>query len=226
MPNKQLGMLPESIVKTSLTLGLFALFAALLLGPVNLVTADRILEQQLAAERRALNEVLSPSLHDNDLLSNSINLNPASSTQTLDLLDALQITTERKIYIARMNGEMTGVILPVEVHDGYSGDILLVVGILVDSTISGVRVLEHSETPGLGDKIDINVADWIVGFDGNSLVNPPQQRWQVVKDGGDYDQLVGATITTRSVVNGVRRALQFFQINKRRFANREITADN
>ena len=114
-----------------------------------------------------------------------------------------------------MNKNFAGIILPLEVHNGYSGDIFLLVGIREDGTISGVRVLQHTETPGLGDKIDIGVSDWILSFDGRSLENPPPSRWRVVKDGGDFDQFVGATVTPRALVAGVSRALEFFSLNRK-----------
>ena len=118
-----------------------------------------------------------------------------------------------------LNSRFAGVILPTTAPDGYSGDIRLLVGIQANGAITGVRVLEHRETPGLGDKIDARVSDWILGFDGKSLSTPLPPQWQVVKDGGEFDQLVGATVTPRAVVNAVRRALQFFDVNEEAIAN-------
>ena len=122
-------------------------------------------------------------------------------------------------YLALQGEAPSGIILPLEVHDGYSGDIILLVGILVDGSISGVRVLEHRETPGLGDKIELRVSDWILGFDERSLVDPALPQWQVIKDGGQFDQLVGATVTPRAIVNGVRKALEFYESNLQVIAN-------
>ena len=210
--------MPASIVKTSITLGIFALLAALLLGIVNLSTAEKIQEQQLAAERRALGEVLPSSFHDNDLLSKPLPLSPLTSSTPLAnnyvAIELLELSVERQAYIALMGNTFSGAILPVEAHDAYSGDINLLVAILADGTVSGVRVLAHRETPGLGDKIDIQVSNWILGFDGKSLANPSLPQWKVIKDGGEFDQLVGATITPRAVINAVQRALQFFQLNR------------
>lgn len=204
--------LSPSIVKTSITLGLFALIAALLLGVVNLSTADRIQQQELAAERRALEEVLPGAFHNNDLLSASLLLSPADDNYVQ--AELLGLTVARQIYIARQDNNFSGIIVPVEAHDGYSGDIILLVGILADGTLSGVRVLSHKETPGLGDKIEPDISSWIFAFEGKSLESPPLPQWQVIKDGGQFDQLAGATITPRAVVNAVKRALQFFQLNR------------
>lgn len=206
---------PISVVKTSLVLGAFAVLAAALLAFVNVMTAERIREQQLALERRALAEVFPAVYHDNDLLADAFILDPfAYDIRAFSLLDVLQLTTMRQGYIARKDGAFAGAILPVYAHDGYSGDILLLVGILADGSVSGVHVITHRETPGLGDKIDVTVDDWILGFDGKSLDNPPVPRWKVVKDGGEFDGMVGATVTPRAVVDAVMRALQFFQINR------------
>lgn len=203
---------PAPLCRHGLVLGTAAFVAALVLGVVNLLTADRILAQQEAAERRALAEILPQEMHDNDLLKDTFVLTPESTA--FISLELLGLTTERLAYPARMNKDFAGIILPLEVHNGYNGDIFLLVGIREDGTILGVRVLQHTETPGLGDKIDIGVSDWILSFDGRSLENPPPSRWRVVKDGGNFDQFVGATVTPRALVAGVYRALEFFSLNR------------
>lgn len=216
MPDK-----PASIARNSLVLGAFCLLAAIALALVNLATTDRIREQQLAAERRALADVFPAELHDNDLLTGAVTLDPGvNGFAAWSLIDTLQITEARQAYVATREGRFAGAIIPVEAHDGYNGDILLLVGILADGTVAGARVLDHRETPGLGDKIDSEISDWILGFNGTSLGNPPQARWEVRTDGGDFDGLTGATITPRAVVNAVERALQFFRLNRQQLADR------
>ena len=217
MDNDSKKSLLASSTKASVVLGLFGLIAALLLGIVNLVTADRIQEQQRVAERRALAEVFPEHLHDNDLLLDTFTLAPEDPAFSQPEL--LQLSTSRQAYTGLLNGLFSGTILPVEAHDAYSGDILIMVGVLANGQISAVRVLAHKETPGLGDKIEATVSDWILGFDGKSLLNPTQSRWKVIKDGGEFDQLVGATITTRAVVDAVERALAFFQLNQNKLTN-------
>ena len=75
----------------------------------------------------------------------------------------------------------------------------------------GVRVLSHQETPGLGDNIDMRRSDWILGFNGRSLIHPDESGWKVKRDGGIFDQFTSATITPRAVVKAVHNTLLFFQ---------------
>lgn len=200
-----------SIRRHSTILASFAVLVALAVGLVFGATSDEILFQQAQAERAALAQVMPGELHDNDLLEDPLPLGPDAVWEEVPLLG---LRTERNGYVARRGDTVSGVILPVLVRDGYSGDISLLVGILPDGSLSGVRVTSHRETPGLGDKIDLRIDNWILGFEGRSLNSPPESRWAVRRDGGDFDQFVGATITPRAVVNGVKKALLFFHHNQ------------
>jgi electron transport complex protein RnfG len=120
---------------------------------------------------------------------------------------------DKRIYIARQQGVAVAVIIPVTAPDGYSGEIDLIVGVNADGSIAGVRALRHKETPGLGDKVDLNKSDWILGFNGRSLGNPELSGWAVKKDKGIYDQFTGATITPRAVVAATLRAIQYARAN-------------
>jgi electron transport complex protein RnfG len=93
--------------------------------------------------------------------------------------------------------------------NGYSGNIYILVGVLPNGHISGVRVLKHRETPGLGDKIELRKADWILSFNGKNLTEDNAERWAVKRDRGEFDQFTGATITPRAVVGAVRNTLHF-----------------
>jgi electron transport complex protein RnfG len=102
-------------------------------------------------------------------------------------------------------------VFSVVARGGYAGDIELLVGVRADGRVAGVRVVEHHETPGLGDGIEADKSDWIRGFDGRSLGDPPREDWAVRRDGGDFDQFTGATITPRAVVEAVRDTLIYFE---------------
>ncbi len=194
-------MLGQSISKNSLILGLFALATAGTLALTNLGTQDRIAAAERAAQQKALFEVLPPSTHDNDLLADIIPV-PA------DAMEALGLTEASSIYVARKNGEIEAVIVPAMAHDGYSGDIAMIVGVNRDGSIAGVRVLKHKETPGLGDKIDAKKSPWVLHFGGKSLSLPTPNLWKVKKDGGEFDQFAGATITPRAMVKQIHKVLE------------------
>ena len=131
---------------------------------------------------------------------------PASLTpeERAQAMDAGQLG-----FRAREGGEVTVVAIPVVTHRGYSGDIRLLVGVRADGVVSGVRVLEQNETPGLGDKIQADKTDWILDFAGRRLGDPPQEDWAVKKDGGAFDQFTGATVSPRAVVEAVEDVLLY-----------------
>ena len=109
--------------------------------------------------------------------------------------------------LATLGGQPSAVILQATAPDGYSGSIFLLIGVLADGRLAGVRVIGHKETPGLGDKIELAKSPWIRSFDGTSLSDPDEAGWAVKKDGGQFDQFAGATITPRAVVKAVHKAL-------------------
>jgi electron transport complex protein RnfG len=100
------------------------------------------------------------------------------------------------------------------VEDGYSGAITYLIGVSLQGEIKGVRIISHSETPGLGDKIELAKSPWVLSFAHHSVANTP--IWGVKKEGGTFDQFSGATITPRSVVKGVHKAMLALQQDQER----------
>ena len=200
-------MLGKSISKNTLILTAFAVVTAGALALTNLGTEERIAQSERAAQQRALYEIIPRDQHDNDLLTDTI---PVPS----EAWGPLGANAGSLIHRARRNGEITALIIPATAHDGYSGDITMIVGVNRDETIAGVRILLHKETPGLGDKIELKKHQWILGFNGKSLQFPIIEEWKVRKDGGVFDQFAGATITPRAVVGQVKRVLEFVAANK------------
>ena len=178
------------------------MFTVGLISLTYVFTQDKIEAQVRAYEAKALMEILP---EETNLLDSKIKLEPSKLLSNQQPVDA---------YIAFNQGKASAVILPVIAPDGYNGRIDLLVGINRDGTLAGVRAITHKETPGLGDKINTNVTDWILGFTGKSLNNPQPSGWGVKKDGGDFDQFSGATITPRAVVAAVYRALEYFKVNQ------------
>ncbi len=180
----------------SLLLGAFTLLAATLL-----VVADRFTRDPIAARgaedlKASLAQVIPPSLQDNDPVADALTIESASGQPV-------------RVYRAMQQGQVTAVAFQVT-GLGYAGPIELIMGLDTQGRILGVRVLSHRETPGLGDRIEAAKDDWILGFAGHSLGDPPESRWAVKKDGGDFDQFSGATITPRAVVGAFKKGLQLF----------------
>lgn len=197
----------QSISKNSLVLTVFALVTAGALALTNLGTQDRIANAERAAQQRALFEIIPLGNHDNDLLNDTIDVPQSALAQ-------LGLTGGEKIHRARHNGDISALIVPAMAHDGYSGDISMIVGVNRDGTVAGVRILLHKETPGLGDKIELKKHQWILSFNGKSLQVPVIEEWKVKKDGGVFDQFAGATITPRAVVGQVKHVLEFVAANQ------------
>ena len=185
-----------------------AVLAAAAVAAVALVSVvhDRA-QPQIEASRRAqqlaeLTTVIGDLTYDNDPL-----------TDTLLLHDPELLGADRPLVVHRVRhaGATVAVLLNVVAPDGYAGPIRLLVAVDGTGRVLGVRVLEHRETPGLGDVIEERRSDWIRGFDGRSLGDPPAGRWEVRRDGGDFDQFTGATVTPRAVVRAVRKALTYVE---------------
>jgi electron transport complex protein RnfG len=88
------------------------------------------------------------------------------------------------------------------------------IGVRIDGTITSVRVLKHKETPGLGDLIESSKSDWLLQFDLTSLADPEAVRWLIKRDGGDFDQLTGASITPRAIIKAIKKTLLYFESNQ------------
>ena len=194
-------MLGQSITRNSVLLAVFAVITTMLIAGTYLQTRDRIALEQRKAEEKALLEIVPRERHDNSMLDDTIPIAAGAA--------GLGLREDKNIYVARKGAEAIAVIIPVTAPDGYSGDIDMIVGINVDGTVAGVRALQHKETPGLGDKVDLNKSDWILDFTGRSLENPTLPGWAVKKDKGIFDQFTGATITPRAVVAATVRALEY-----------------
>ncbi len=186
--------------KHALVLGGFSLMATLLLALAYGLTKEPIEQSALEDLRHSLEQVIPTSIYDN---------NPAADTLQLQI-DGVPLL----VYRASKAKHITGVAFETS-RKGYSGEIRLLLGIDEHGKLLGVRVLKHTETPGLGDKIEVNRNDWITRFTGKSLGDPPDARWAVKKDGGPFDQFAGATITPRAVVGGIRDGLRLFAIHRK-----------
>jgi electron transport complex protein RnfG len=190
------------ILIAAFILGSFAVGGVGLVAMTHELTDARIAENQREAMLSKLKAIIPEGRMSNDPLRDAI----VVSDQ--DLLGA----PSTEVYRVRDQGEPVALILKPIVPDGYAGPIKLLVSVLPDGSLGGVRVIEHHETPGLGDKIEERKDDWIIEqFNGRSLGEPPLEQWTVKRDGGAFDQFTGATITPRSVVKAVKDTLLFVE---------------
>jgi Na+-translocating ferredoxin:NAD+ oxidoreductase subunit G len=191
--------------RAALVLAAAALAAFGLVALVQQVTRDRIAE---AARQQALarfDAVLAGMTYDNDLLADPVTLRDPDHTGEAATVVA---------YRARRAGGIVAVVMEIVAPDGYSGAIRLLVAIAPDGKVLATRVVQHKETPGLGDFIDARKSDWIERFSGRSLQSPPAAGWRVRKDGGEFDQYTGATVTSRATVAAVARSLALFELHR------------
>ncbi len=155
-------------------------------------------------------------MHDNNLIESTISINEP---------DALGLREVQSAYIGRLNGKLSVVAIPVTSRTGYSGDIDLMVGIKSNGEITDVKILEQRETPGLGDLIEEHKGDWLKQFPDKSLNNLSEQQWNVKRDGGEFDQITGATITPRAVVAAIYQALKYFNKNKQKLDSSSVSGE-
>jgi len=212
----QRQLMLQSMLRGALLLMIAAVAGGGLVATVYDATAERILANERAALLASLNTLIPAEQRDND-----------------PLLDTLEVTspnllgskTPLTVYRARLGDQPVAVILTAVAPNGYSGVIRLLVAVRSNGVLAGVRIIQHKETPGLGDKVEVAKSDWVLSFADRSLNNPRRAGWAVRKDGGEFDQFTGATITPRAVVRAVYNALKFFQQEREKLLAAPPVAD-
>ncbi|WP_213989618.1 electron transport complex subunit RsxG [Sodalis sp. dw_96] len=187
--------------KHGIILALFAALFTALTALVHSLTEPAIQQQAVNQRQQLLDQVVPPGLHDNDMLKECYLVTDS----------ALGHSQPHRLYLARKQGKAVAAAIETTAPDGYSGSIQLLVGADFDGNVLGVRVTEQHETPGLGDKIELRVSDWITHFSGKKVGSDQDAFWGVKKDGGGFDQFTGATITPRAVVNAVKRTVVYLE---------------
>jgi len=129
------------------------------------------------------------------------------------------------IYRVYADNQPVAALFAVTARDGYAGAIRVLVGLRYDGTITGIRILEHRETPGLGDKIVSSRSDWVYQFEGRSLGHPGLKEWSIKRDGGKFDQLTGASVTPRAVIKVTRETLIYFDAHRDEIFSAPATED-
>ncbi len=196
-------------VRDAWILAVFSLgFTALMAGAYWL-TRDTVLRNEAESRAQMVAQALPAGSFDNDLLSDSRPLSQADSRK-------LGMAEIAHVYLAKQGGQIKAAVVETVAPDGYAGQIKLLVAVGRDGRTQGVRVVAHKETPGLGDYIDAAKSDWILQFEGKSLLQPLPERWKVKKDGGAFDSTAGATISPRAVVRAVKNTLDYVNENQQK----------
>jgi electron transport complex protein RnfG len=175
-----------------LTLFIVTLLASTALGFIYELTKGPIEQAKLRKKNAAIQKVV-----------------PDYTNQPND--EAYQVEVEGDsltVYPAKKDGELVGVAVSTFTDKGFSGEIKLMVGFRSDGKINNISVLDHAETPGLGDKMEKDVSDWSQQFNNK---NPQDFNLDVKKDGGDVDAITAATITSRAYCDAVERAYKAFK---------------
>lgn len=194
----------------SAILAVAVLIALIMLMLINLGTQDRI----SVARQQMLQETLSSVLP-----KGPFDQNPIESVRT-HIVPELGGDQAMKLYTAYRNATPVAAVLELLAPDGYSGGIRMLLGLKADGSIIAARVIEHRETPGLGDRIEYRKSEWIVQFDKMSITGSTPADWQTRQSGGRYDALSGATITSRAIIQSIHRALRWFDIHRDEVFNR------
>lgn len=195
----------KQIIISGFLLWLFSVIGTTLVSLTQLETSDLIAANEKKVLLRNLYALIPADQMDNDIALDTLEVAPS---------ELLGTDTPSLVYRARKHQHPVAVVFNTVAPGGYNGDIDLLVAVYENGTLAGVRAVKHSETPGLGDGIDVQKSDWILGFDGKSLFSPILDLWKVKRDGGSFDQMTGATITPRAVVKAVKNTLQYYQINR------------
>jgi len=188
----------NKFIKLPLILALLTFLASSLIMFSETTTRDKIIEQKKILLLTSLKQLIPDELHDNDLTADSIDVFQK---------ELLGHRLKQTIYVGKLNNKITVHAIPVTSRKGYSGDIDIMVGIKQNGQITSIKIIEQHETPGLGDLIEEQKSDWIHQFPNQSLNVTQEKDFKVKRDGGQFDQITGATISPRAVVWAIKKAL-------------------
>lgn len=195
----------RSVLKSGVTLAAIASICTALVATTYSLTVERIAANELALLEQSLQPALSGQFYDGGVSESKLVLPQPHDLPGSDAAIIYRVFKEQ---------EPVAALFVVSARDGFSGAIRLLIGIDIDGVVTGVRVLEHRETPGLGDRIESTRTDWILQFDGHSLRDPGAEGWAIRSDGGQFDQLTGASITPRAVIKAIRDTLIYYDANR------------
>lgn len=192
------------VLKSGITLAVIAAICTGLVALTWQLTAARITANEQAWLERSLQPALAGLIFDNNVIESMMTLQPPHD---------LPGSGPAIVYRVYAKDEPVAALFVISARDGYSGPIRVLIGIDVAGAVTGVRIIEHRETPGLGDQVEANKSDWVLQFDGHSLRDPALDDWAIRRDGGEFDQLTGASVTPRAVIKAIKATLLYFDDN-------------
>lgn len=198
-------MADAPVVKSGITLAIIAAICTALVALTYQVTRERIAANEQAWLEQSLQPALSGLFFDSGV---------SESKLTIPAPHELPGSSDAVIYRVYSGDAPVAALFVVSARDGYAGAIRFLVGIDINGRVTGVHVLAHRETPGLGDRIESTKSDWVKQFDGRSFGDPETSGWKIKRDGGEFDQLTGASVTPRAVIKAVKETLIYFEANR------------
>ncbi len=207
----------RSIIKTGLTLAVIAAICTSLVALTFQATRERIAANDQALLEPSLQPAHAGTFYDSGVSESRLILPPPHGLPGNDSAVIYRVFAEH---------EPVAALFAVTARDGFSGPIRILVGIEVDGTVTGVRILQHRETPGLGDKIEPARSDWVLQFDGRSIGDPVATGWAIEVDGGEFDQLTGASVTPRAIIKAIRDTLIYFETHQDEIFLAEASGEN
>jgi electron transport complex protein RnfG len=198
-------MTEQSVIKTGATLAAIAALCTALVAATYQLTEDRIEANEKALLEQSLQPALGGLAYDGSVSESRLVLQPPHSLPGND---------PAIIYRVYADDRPVAALFAVTARDGFAGPIRILVGVEFNGRVSGVRVLRHRETPGLGDYIEPERSDWIFQFEDRSIGDPVATQWAIKSDGGDFDQLTGASITPRAIIKAIRDTLLYFDAHR------------
>ena len=198
-------MAKVSVLRSGTTLAVIAAICTALVAFTYQLTHARIAANEQAWLEQSLQPALAGLSFDSGIIDSKL---------TIPAPHGLPGSEDALVYRVYSDGNPVAALFVVNAREGYTGPIRLLVGIDIDGRVTGVHVLAHRETPGLGDLVETSKSDWAKQFNGRSLGDPVASDWAIRRDGGTFDQVTGASVTPRAIVKAVRETLEYFSANR------------
>ena len=193
----------------TLNLALIVLLFLVILIFVNSKLAEDIEKNRKIYEHKILKQALEIDLAPDGIFVNSINL-------SREMTEQLGYDEEENIVSVYSDAKLISLIIPSKTKRAYNGKIELRVYVSPAGEVMKVLVDEHNETIGIVDEIIKKDSSWTSKFKGIMITKTNDESWEDYFSKQNFDVVTGASITSRSIQEGVYKALLFYKENKQR----------